>query len=441
MAATTCAPANSADWPQFRGPSGDGVVTSSNLPTRWGGFEPIAWQAQIPGHGWSSPVVVGDRIWLTTAEQTALPTQAREKKLNDSIYRDYRDQLQVHGAVTCLAIELAAASGEELRRIELFTRDDPPPTHATNGYASPTPAADGQRLICHFGSLGTACLELNSGKVLWQRRLLFDEITGPGSSPALHNNIAIIPCDGADQQFVTGIDIHTGQTIWQTPRPKIEDQIGIHRRAFSTPLIVKHGNRWEAIVPGAQWVAAYDPASGKELWRVNMGEGHATIPRPVAANGMVYVCSGYMKPKLLAIRLGGDGDVTATHVAWQHDKQVPEISSPVIVGSEIYFVSSVGIATCLDAQTGEVVWHHRLGGNFAASPLAADGKLYFVSREGVTTVLKAGREYEELAKNQHFGQTLASPAVCGDALLIRADRMLYCAGSPLAKTADADVAK
>lgn len=441
IAAFSFAQAVAADWPQFRGPTGDGVSTTGNLPTRWGAFEPPAWQIQIPGHGWSSPIVIGDRIWLTTAEPTALPTQAREKKLDGSVYRDYRDQLQVHGSVTCLAMEFEAATGEELRRIELFTCDDPPTTHATNGYASPTPASDGERLVCHFGSLGTACLELKSGTVLWQRRLLFDEVTGPGSSPAIHQQVVIIPCDGADQQFVTGLDIQTGQTIWQTARPPIDAPEKVHRRAFSTPLVVQHGERWEVIVPGAHWVAAYDPASGTELWRVDMGEGHAIIPRPVASDGMVYVCSGYMKPRLLAIRLGGSGDVTATHVAWQYDKQVPEISSPVIVGEQIYFVSSVGIATSLDTKTGRVVWQHRLGGNFAASPLAADGKLYFLSREGTTTVLKPGREYEELAKNQHFGQTLASPAVCGEALLIRADRTLFCVGKPVMENTSSNSAK
>jgi hypothetical protein len=239
-----CAPSNAADWPQFRGPSGDGVAAASNLPTRWGGgFEAVTWQAEIPGRGWSSPIVVADRIWLTTAEQTALPTQAREKKLGDSVYRDYRDQLQVHASVTCYAVEVAAATGEVLRTIELFTCDDPPPIHATNGYASPTPGTDGQRLICHFGSLGTACVEMSSGKVVWKERFLFDEITGPGSSPALDGKVVILPCDGADQQFVVGINIESGKTVWKTPRPKIDDSDGIHRRAFSTPLIIEFGGR------------------------------------------------------------------------------------------------------------------------------------------------------------------------------------------------------
>jgi outer membrane protein assembly factor BamB len=423
--------ADAADWPQFRGPSGDGRAEANNLPTTWGGFEPPTWQAEIPGRGWSSPVVIGERVWLTTAEATALPALRRERKLAESVYRDYRDQLQVHSSVTCYAVEIAVATGELLRTIELFTCDDPPPIHATNGYASPTPASDGQQLVCHFGSLGTACVEMASGQVLWKQRLMFDEITGPGSSPALADGIVILPCDGADQQFVIGLNIATGETVWKTPRPKIDDPDGIHRRAFSTALVIDHDGHKQAIVPGAQWAASYDASTGQELWRVNLGDCHALIPRPVFHDGLVYVCTGYMKPQLWAIRMGGSGDVTQTHVAWKYDRQVPEISSPVAVGEEIYFVSSLGIGTCLDAKSGEQIWQHRLGGNYFASPLAADGKLYFTSREGVTTVVRPGREYHELGRNQLFGQTMASLAICGHSLLIRADRLLYCVGKPL----------
>src|SRR5262245_41970427 len=270
-----------ADWPQFRGPTGDGHSDATNLPNSWGGFGSVTWQAEIPGHGWSSPIVVGDHIWLTTAEPTALSSQAREKKLADSVYRDYRDQLQVHASVACLAVEIAAATGEVLRNIELLTCDDPPPIHATNGYASPTPVTNGKLLVCHFGSLGTACLDLASGNVVWKQRFQFDEITGPGSSPTLADNIVILPCDGADQQFVVGLDVQTGQTIWRTLRPAIDDQDGIHRRAFSTPLLIDHAGRRQAIIPGAQWTVSYDPPTGRELWRVNMGDCHAIIPRPV----------------------------------------------------------------------------------------------------------------------------------------------------------------
>jgi outer membrane protein assembly factor BamB len=429
-AAALVGPGLAADWPQFRGPRGDGTADVTNLPTRWGGFDPPTWQTEIPGRGWSSPIVVGDRIWLTTAEPTALPSQAREKKLEASIYRDYRDQLQVHSSVTCYAVEIAAATGEILHNIELFTCENPPPIHANNGYASPTPASDGTRLVCHFGSLGTAGLEMKSGKLLWKQRFDYDEITGPGSSPVIDGRLVIIPCDGADRQFVVALNIETGETVWKTPRPPVTDPDGIHRRAFSTVLIIDHDGRKQAIIPGAQWSVSYEPATGRELWRVNMGDCHALIPRPVYRDGLVYVCTGYMKPQLWAVRIDGSGDVTDTHVTWKYDKQVPDISSPIVVSSEIYFVSSLGVLTCLDAASGALSWQHRLGGNFSASPIAADGKLYFTSSEGFTTVLRPGRTYDDLARNQLFGQTLASPAIFGHAILIRADRILYCLGQP-----------
>jgi outer membrane protein assembly factor BamB len=266
--------------------------------------------------------------------------------------------------------------------------------------------------------------------MVWKQRFVLDDITGPGGSPALWKGKLIIPCDGVDEQFVVALDAKTGEVVWRTPRPPIKAE-GKHRRAFSTPLVVSHEGSEQIVVPAAQWVCGYDPASGRELWRVNMGAGtHATIPRPVARGGLVYICTGYLKPQLWAIRLGGSGDVTDTHVAWKHTQQVPEISSPIVVGEQLYFVSSLGVLTCLDATSGKQFWHHRLGGNYAASPLAADGKLYFTSQEGVTTVLRPDREYVELARNQLIGQSLASAAIAGEAILFRADRTLYCVGKP-----------
>jgi outer membrane protein assembly factor BamB len=419
-----------ADWPQFRGPSGDGTSAARNLPTQWGGgFADPTWQVEIPGRGWSSPVVIGDRVWLTSAEAVALPTAERQRKLAEGFYKDFQEQFQAHSSVTLYAIEVNLKTGELLRELELFTCEDAAPIHATNTYASPTPASDGQRLYCHFGSLGTVALELANGRVVWHERFRVDDITGPGSSPVLWRDKLILPCDGADQQFVVALDKLTGQIAWKTPRPKI-DLEGKHRRAFSTPLVVEHGGREQLIVPGAQWMCSYDPGTGEELWRVNFGDGHATIPRPVYRDGLVYVCTGYMKPQLWAMRVDGRGDVSESHVAWRYERQVPEISSPIVVGDELCFISTLGVATCLDAKSGRVHWQERLGGNFAASPIAADGKVYFTSQEGVTTVLAAGRDYKPLARNQLIGQTMASPAIAGESILIRADRKLNCIGRP-----------
>jgi outer membrane protein assembly factor BamB len=418
------APAAAEDWLQFRGPRGDGCATAKNLPERWGGFDGPAWQIDIPGTGWSSPIVVGSRIWLTSAEQSALDAKGREKKLaaNPILTPDF----QTHASATLLAIEIDAVAGKILRKLELFTANDPKPIHAQNTYASPTPVCDGERLYCHFGSLGTVCLEMKTGQVLWKEILPVDDITGPGGSPVLWKDSLIFACDGADKQFVIALHKLTGKEIWRTSRPPMTASDDKLRRAFSTPLIVTHAGREQLIVPGAQWVCSYEPATGKEIWRADFGDGHAVVPRPVYKDSLVYICTGFMKPELWAIKVDGTGDVSKTHVMWTYDKQVPEISSPLVSGGEIYYVSSKGVATCLDAKSGEPLWQHRLGGNFAASPLLADGKLYFTSQEGTTTVLKPGREYAEIARSQLFGQTLASLAIAGESLLIRTQSQLAC---------------
>lgn len=416
--------AQAADWPQFRGPDGDGRSAARGLPTAWGGFRRPHWQTTIPGQGWSSPVVYGDRIWLTSAEQLALSSEELEKKLAASPAQGAG--FQAHASVTLLALEIDAKSGEILRQIELAKVSDPPAIHASNSYASPTPVIDGERLYCHFGGLGTFCLDATSGEVLWKRVFEFDEITGPGSSPLLWQDRLILPCDGADRQFVVALDKKTGQTLWETPRPAISAADDKLRRAFSTPLAISSSGHTQVVIPGAQWVASYDPTSGAELWRVNIGEGHATAPRPVAMGELVFFCTGFMNPQLWAVRIDGSGDVTDSHVVWKYTRQVPEISSPVVAGDHLLFVSPLGVLTCLDAKTGKLVWQHRLGGNYSASPLFADGKLYVTSEEGLTTVIAPGTEYRDFARNQLFGQTKASIAIHGSSLIVRTDPVLYC---------------
>jgi outer membrane protein assembly factor BamB len=416
---------SAADWPQFRGPRGDGCAEVRNLPLHWGGlFHRAAWQTAIPGTGWSSPIVVRDRVWLTSAEQTALDVESLQQRLAENPYGE--QGFQAHASVTLLAVELDLANGRMLRQLNLATVDKPAPIHTHNSYASPTPVADSERVYCHFGSLGTMAVEQETGSVIWRQRFAVDDITGPGTSPVLIHGLLIVACDGADEQFVVAVDARTGAVRWRQTRPVIAADEGKLRRGFSTPLVIDYAGRTQVIAPGSQWVVAYEPASGAELWKVKFGAGFAVVPRPVFREGVVFFCTGYPKPELWAVRVDGSGDVTDTEVVWRYDRQVPDVSSPVIVGRELYFVSSRGIASCLDAESGEMVWQHRLGGGFAASPLAADGKLFFTSQDGTTIVLRPGRKYEELARNQLFGRTLASLAVAGEALLIRTDPLLYC---------------
>jgi hypothetical protein len=420
-----CGRATGEDWPQFRGPHGDGRAEATNLPTTWGWLShPPAWETSVPGTGWSSPIVTGDRIWLTSAEPTALNASAMEKKLAEHVYGSY--DFQTDASVTLFAVELNASSGKILRRIDLLEEADPTPIHALNSYASPTLVTDGERVYCHFGSLGTVALAIDTGKIVWQRRLVVDDITGPACSPVLCDDRLILVRDGCDQQYVVALDKLTGETIWQQRRPPIDVADSEQRRGFSTPLIVQSGGRKQIIAPTAQWVVSYDPESGRELWKARLAAGYAVVPRAVFLDGLVYVCSGYRKAELAAVRVDGSGDVTGTHVEWTYDRQVPLIASPIAAGGEIYFASTTGVASCLDAKTGQCLWRHRLPGSYFASPLLADGKLYFTSKDGTTTVIRSGREFQRLAENEIFGQTLSSMAVCGESLLIRTASSLYC---------------
>lgn len=416
-------------WPQFRGPKADGHSAVRDLPTTWGGFlERYAWQASIPGRGWSSPIVIGDRIWLTTAESTAMRESDVAHKLAAS-EADIED-FQTHGKVTFLAIELDLNTGTLLRKVELFSVDNPPPIHATNSYASPTPATDGEHLFCHFGSLGTVGMSLVSGRVQWKRRLTVEDITGSGSSPILIGNRLIIACDGADEQYLVALDKKTGAILWQTARPPMIAKESFRRRAFSTPILIHHSGRQQLIASTAQWLVSYDPENGAEWWRCKTAMGYSVIPQPAFHDGLAFVCTGYTRPELWAIRVDGSGDVSETHVVWKYSRQAPEIASPIVIEDALYLVSVSGVLSCLRASDGQIQWQRRLEGNYAASPIFADQKLYLTSQSGLTTVLKPGPTYTELAKNQTLGETMATLAIAGDSLLLRSNPILYCIRLP-----------
>lgn len=410
------------DWWQFRGPNG-GQVAERQVPTRWGSSsgEPV-WKTTIPGKGWSSPIVVGNRIWLTSAEEVAIGSKEAADKLANLPFGS-RD-IVVDAAVTLFAIELNADTGEIVRRIDLFERKNPPPLHAMNSYASPTPVTNGKRVICHFGSLGTACIDVASGNILWKRELAVEELTGGGASPVLWEGNVFLACDGADQQYVIAIDEVSGETKWKTGRPEITAADDSQRRAFSTPLLVNSNGRQQLISLAAQWLVSYNPEDGSEWWRAKVGSGYSLVPTPVFDRDRVFVCTGFSKPEMVAVSTTGNGDVSESGIRWRYSRQVPEISSPVVSGDEIYFVSD-GIATCLDAATGAQIWQHRIGGKFASSLVASEGRVYLTSSGGVTTVIKHGREYVELATNELFGETYASLSVYKESFLLRTNPILY----------------
>jgi outer membrane protein assembly factor BamB len=393
-----------ADWPQFRGPTGEGHA-AGNLPLTWSAAENVAWKTPVEGLSWSSPVVHEGRIYLTTAVE------------------------QAGDAVSLQALALDAATGKELWQQEVFQQQGKVQIHQKNSHASPTPVVEGDRLYVHFGPHGTACVSAVDGKPLWKTKLDYKPTHGTGGSPALFGDRLIICCDGSDVQYVVALDSASGDELWRTPR----DTSPGKGFSFSTPLKIEVSGRVQAICPGSSAVFAYDPHNGQEIWRVRYGDGYSVVPRPVYSNGLVYVCTGYNRPRLLAIDPSGRGDVTDSHVKWEADRGIPHNPSPVAVGDAIYCVSDKGIAVCLDALTGEERWQQRLGGNFSASPLATEDRIYFQDENGTAYVVAAEPEYRLLAENAWApGQrTYASYAVDGSDLLLRSEsELLRVKGAP-----------
>jgi outer membrane protein assembly factor BamB len=397
LAATTGAA--TADWPEFRGPGGQGHATEAGLPLEWSETQNIAWKTAVPGAGWSSPVVGGGRVWLTTA------TGEREVSLR--------------------ALAFDVATGREVVNVEVFRLRNLRAINAKNSWASPTPVLDGDRVYVHFGADGTAALT-TTGNVVWKAQFPYDSQHGAGGSPIVHGDLLVFSGDGYDTAFVIAVDKRIGKARWKTGRRQPFSQ------AYTTPLPIRVGDRDQLVSVGAFRTAAYDPATGKEIWRVSYGDGFSNVPRPVFAHGLVYIATGFHQPALMAVRPDGTGDVTRTHVAWSIQRGVPFTPSPLVVGGELYMVNDGGIASCLDAKTGESHWQQRLGGNYSASPLFADGRIYFSGENGVTTVIAPGTTFRKLAANTLDGALLASMAVADGAFLVRSDKHLYRIGAPAA---------
>jgi outer membrane protein assembly factor BamB len=393
--------ARDENWPEFRGPTGQGLATDEGLPTEWGPSKNVAWKQSIPGKGWSSPIVYGRRIYLTTSVPVA-GSSSQDESLR--------------------ALCLNAQDGRILWDKEVIRQDGgrAPAIHGKNSHASPTPLTDGKHLYVHFGHQGTACMDLD-GKVVWRNtELPYEPVHGNGGSPILAGEALVFSADGGDSRFVVALSRKTGQVLWKTAREGEPDR----KFSFSTALAITVNGRQQIVSPGSEVVNAYDARTGQEIWRVHYG-GYSVIPRPVYGHGLVFICTGYDTPTLMAIRPDGQGDVTESHVAWEIRKAVPHAPSPLLVGDELYLVSDNGVASCLDARTGRVYWQQRLGGNYSASPFHAGGKIYFQSEDGTGTVVKAAKEFERLARNPLGERTLASVAVANRALFIRTEKHLY----------------
>lgn len=415
-----------ADWPQFRGPSGQGIAPDSKVPLTWG-KENVRWSVDIPGIGWSSPVVQGDVVWLATAVETKpTPEQIEAQYKRSQLDRKKFQRRQVAGSVSLRVLALDRNSGDVIRNTELALVDGPEAIHVGNSYASPTPVIDGDRLYVHFGIYGTFCLDRDTHNVIWKRAIPVFYSVGVGSSPVVHGDHIILVCDGVDKQFVIALDKRTGETAWKKERPPFRNADGQHRKAYSTPLLISHKGQYQLIIPGAQWIVSYDPATGDEIWRVDHGAGFSTIPRPVYADGVVYTCTGFGQSELLAIRVGGVGDVTKTHVLWKEKSQIPKNPSPLLVDGLLFVISDNGIATCLDAKSGSTRWRQRISGNYSASPIYANGHFFMLNMEGKISAVKTSVESTEPVESNIGEQVMASPAVLKDSVLLRTRHKLYC---------------
>lgn len=388
-------------WPKFRGPCGDGIATTTTGPTTWDRNTNIAWRTELPGQGWSSPVI-GDGVIYVSA---AIP----RSEDSGSDYDLALILINVDSGKVIRVSNLIAQEGQSAAAI-----------HKKNSHASPTPLIDGDRVYVHFGHQGTACTD-RQGDLIWvDREHSFPPVHGNGGSPILVDGKLIFTCDGSSDPYVVALDSQSGREVWRTPRP-----VDAPRKfSFATPSVFDSPAGPLVIAPGSDSVQALDPTTGQTQWWVRY-DGYSVVPKPVLSEGRILVATGFGPTKLLAIRPGGSGEVTATHVDWEVDKGIPKTPSVLAHEGLVYLVSDDGIALCIDSKTGQTVWRNRLGGNYSASPILVGDQLYFCSEEGVTTVIRAGRQFEKIASNDLAEATLASPAAWDGALFIRTAVALY----------------
>ena len=396
------------NWPQFRGPSGNGICDAKNLPLTWSESQNVKWDTPVHGKAWSSPVVWGNQVWMTSATP-----EGHE----------------------LFAVCLDRDTGKIVYDLKLFDVPDPQFCIAFNSYASPTPCIEEGRVYVTFGAPGTACLDTKTGKVLWSRTdFVCNHFRGAGSSPTLYKNLLFMNFDGSDFQYVVALDKETGRTVWRTDRDMDYGDIepdgkpranGDFRKAFSTPRIATFDGQDMLISLGSKAIYAYEPITGKELWRVEDKASFSGSDTPIFDDKLIYYGSGNGQAELLAIRPGGHGDVTNSAIAWRLHKKIPTRSSLLLLDGSIYMVTDAGIVNCVDAKTGEEIWHGRIDGTYSASPILADGRIYFFSEQGKTTVLAPGKEFKVLGEGQLPDGIMATPAIAGDAFFIRTKTSVY----------------
>jgi outer membrane protein assembly factor BamB len=388
---------------QFRGPEGNGHSRSTGLPMQWGEKKNIAWKTAVHDRGWSSPVIWGDQVWMTTAT-----------KEGDKLF----------------AVCVDKNSGETLHDLPTFDVESPVAITLENTYATPTPVIEEGRVYVHFGTYGTACIDTGSGDILWSRRDLncdHEVGAGPASSPLLVGGLLVFHVDGRDVQYVIALNKATGKNAWKTERSTGLEKVPVHeRKAYGMPTLISHGDQQQMISVGAKGLYSYDPVDGKELWKISH-RGWSIFPRPVFGNGLVFATIDRDRPELWAIQPDGSGDVSDTHVVWKNTRRMPQRVSPLLVGELLFVVDRNGYLSCLEASSGDEIWQQRLKGKFSAAPIYAEDRIYLFSEEGVCTVIRPAREFKVLATNSlaNGEQLMASPAIDGDALFVRTAKHLY----------------
>lgn len=403
-----CTKTNVENWTHLRGPQLNGIAVTENAPVSWSEQENIRWKAAIPGVGWSSPVVFNDQIWMTTADKNGKWFSA-----------------------VCVDFE----TGNMLKEIELFRPESVQRIHGTNSYASSTPCIEDRFVYVHYGTYGTACINTKNFEVVWSRTdMNCEHMQGAASSVILYKDLLFVHLEGTDVQDIYALNKHTGETVWKvgTPDEKVYEELApVYRKSYQTPIVITVDGEDQLISNRAQYAVSYDPNTGKENWRIFYGED-SPVSMPIYYKGLVLVNSGWVVSqgapyfaRMFAVDPTGHGDVTESNIVWQNEKNVPQISSPVIVDSLLFMVAERGEVTCLNPANGEVYWEEKLKGHFDISPIFACGNLYFTNIKGETSVIKASPTYELIAENKLDGTLKATPAILRGAILQRSDEYLY----------------
>lgn len=390
-------------WTDYRGPNANGTSPAQQVPLHWSETSGIKWKSEVPGQGWSSPVVLNGQIWLTTA-------------------------LKEGHELLALCYDLE--SGQLQKQIVVFQKDSVQAQHPLNSFASPTPALEENRLYVHFGAYGTACLDTRNGSIIWKREDIgCEHEVGPGSSPILYNNLLIFNMDGTDVQYVIALNKETGKTVWKRYRGLDFSHLRFdEKKAFYTPIITRLDGRDQLINPGPHGVMGYDPQSGNQIWFVAY-KGFSGSSRPLLWQDKLFINTGFGFSSLLGIRLGGTGDLTDSNTLWENRKSMQARSSPVLANNLLFLINTGGQAKCLNPNTGEVVWQESIGSQTSASPVCMGDLIYSFDEDGKSTVFKAAKEFVAVAENNLSEGCMASPAVLDGALILRTKSRLYRIGN------------